>query len=55
MKIKIKHFQYNSLQLARAFARQGKWSEALDTYLDAKDITTITKDDMLWFLELTND
>lgn len=42
----------NSYQLARVYAKMGKWESALEAYMVAKSITRISKEHMLWFVEL---
>jgi len=45
-------YKYNSYQLARVYAKLNDWEKALNAYLKAKNITEISKEHLLWFVEL---
>lgn len=47
-----KLIDYYTFQLARVYAKMEDWDSALEAYLTSKNITKITKDHMLWFVEL---
>lgn len=49
---KDESFRFYCYQLARINAKLSRWEKARDFYLDSKNITEVSKKDMLWFVEL---